>query len=181
MDYQISASLAPSCTPWGEAHPRPVLRYGWRFAIVLVALPSCVSYSPDPLTPTDELSVLNARATKSIRVDHRGPGLASWFPLTAQVRLADGLTLGEANALALFYSPAILKARAEARVAGAQVLQAGVLANPALFLGPRLSSGDSKGFQTPSFRIPEAFGFQTDGFQRFQTPSFPRESKHPTF
>ena len=97
MDYQVFAPLAPSCTPWSELRPRSGLRCGWRFAIVLSALSSCVSYSPDPLRPTDELSLLIERATNSVRVDHRGPGLASWFPLEAEVRLEDGLTLAEAN------------------------------------------------------------------------------------
>ena len=115
-----------------------------RAAVALSTLSACVSYTPEPLVPPEELRLLVLRAEESVRVDDRGPWQASWFPLEAEVQLADGLTIGEANALALFYSPAVLAARAEARVAGAQVLQAGVLANPELFLGPRISTEDSQ-------------------------------------
>ncbi|MCC6672631.1 MAG: TolC family protein [Planctomycetes bacterium] len=110
----------------------------------MASLCACVGYAPEPLEPHEALRLLAARAHDDVRFDRPGPWSTDWFPLQAEVRIADGLTLGEANALALFSSPAVRAARAEARVAGAQVLQAGLLANPELFLGPRISTQDSE-------------------------------------
>lgn len=113
--------------------------------VALSVLPACVGYTPQPLEPREELLLLALRAgTNDVGDDQPRPWNASWFPLEAEVRIDDGLTLGEANALALFYSPAVRAARADAGVAGAQVLQAGVLSNPQLFLGPRMSVRDSQ-------------------------------------
>ena len=64
-----------------------------------------------------------------------------WIPLRATVDLGDGLDLPEANTLALSFSPEIRSARSEQKVAGTQLLRAGLLSNPELFLGPRVSSG----------------------------------------
>ena len=113
-------------------------------AVTLLTLPACESYVPQPLEPPAELRLLALRTEASIAVDQQLPWQRSWFPLETEVQFADGLTIGEANALALFYSPAVLKARAEARVASAQVLQAGLLSNPELFFGPRITTQDSE-------------------------------------
>ena len=110
--------------------------------LALVLLGGCITYTPDPLIPADEVQQLLARG-ETVVEQRPGPWGKEWFPLEVEVRLADGLGLGEACALALFHSPALLSARAEAKVAGAQVLQAGLLSNPELFLGPRISTRDS--------------------------------------
>lgn len=139
MGFEISASL--TCRRHVVRSARTVCLIA---AIALSPLSGCVSYAPKPLQPPEELLLLGERAEQDVYIDHQGPWQASWFPLEANVQLADGLTLSEANALALFYSPSVLEARAEVRVAGAQVLQAGLLKNPELFLGPRISTEDSK-------------------------------------
>jgi len=109
-----------------------------------VWLPSCVGYTPDPLEPRDVLELLARRGEQDLHVEAAGPWQPTWFPLASEVTVADGLTLAEANALALTYSPAVRAAHAEARIAGALLLQAGVLGNPQLFLGPRISPRDSE-------------------------------------
>ncbi|MBK8975041.1 MAG: TolC family protein [Planctomycetes bacterium] len=110
----------------------------------MLALSACVSYEPDPLEPENVLRALSQRAEQDVHVDAVGPWRAEWFPLEAAVRIEDGLSLGEANALALFFSPTLRAARADARIAGAQVLQAGILENPQLFVGPRVSVRNSE-------------------------------------
>lgn len=112
-------------------------------AAVALLVAGCVSHGPEPLEPAAVLEELRQRTAAPVRHDLAGPGSDTWFPLLQDVRLDDGLTLAEANALALSYAAPIRVARAEARVAGAQVLRAGVLANPQLVVGPRLSSADA--------------------------------------
>lgn len=112
--------------------------------LLLAGVPACVSYAPAPLDPPMELRHLLDRPATTFEPTPVGPWSTQWFPVAAEVVPGDGLTLGEANALALFYSPAVRAARAEAGLAGAQVLQAGLLANPELFLGPRISTSDSE-------------------------------------
>lgn len=111
-------------------------------ALFCGALSGCVSKAPDPLDPLAILSDLRARTSQSLRTENVPVG-SEWFPIAGDVCIEDGLTLDEANALALYYSPAVRVARASAGLSGAQVLQAGVLKNPKVFLGPRISSSDS--------------------------------------
>ena len=120
----------------------------WALASLLLG---CASYEPRPLDPELEFEALLSRGrtpstpgTPSTLdpLDVRAPGEPEWFPLQAQVVLHDGLSLDEANALALFHAPRILRARSAERVAGAQVLSAGLLSNPELFAGPRFSTLD---------------------------------------
>ena len=113
-------------------------------ACTLVFVSGCVSYSPAPIEPFRELAQLEARASESQGLDVVPPGRAEWFPLRANVDLADGLDLGEANALALFHAPDIRAARSVERVSAAQLLQAGLLSNPELFFGPRVSTASGE-------------------------------------
>lgn len=113
------------------------------FPATALALTGCVNHAPRPLEPDAVLTELLRRSEEPAPVAHDGPGSTEWFPFEAEVGLADGLTLAEANALALYYAPQVRVARAGARVTGALVLKAGVLANPQLFAGPRVSSADS--------------------------------------
>ncbi|MBI5852414.1 MAG: TolC family protein [Planctomycetes bacterium] len=112
--------------------------------LLLACFPGCVSYAPDPLDPPVELRLLLERPATAIAQAPAGPWSTGWFPVAAELVPGDGLSLAEANAIALFHSPEVRASRAEAGVAGAQVLQAGLLANPELFLGPRISTQDSK-------------------------------------
>ncbi len=105
-----------------------------------LALPACLSYAPDALEPGVELGLLGERSSGQLSAAHLGPLNTSWFPLREEVEFGDGLSLEEANALALYYSPRILEARADTRIAAAQVLRAGVLANPDFFVGPRFTT-----------------------------------------
>src|SRR5688572_22958949 len=132
------SALAPCTLPCAPARRRR--RFVFLAALVL---PACASYAPDPLRPQEALQQLLQRAGHDVTAQVAGPWQAEWFPLAPQVRVADGLALGEANTLALFYGPSVRAARGQARIAGAQLLQAGVLSNPELFLGPRLSTEDS--------------------------------------
>lgn len=133
------ASGRPGRNPRVPA-PHAVRTTGAGFA--LIVLGGCITYTPEPLIPAAEVRQLLVRG-ETVVAQNPGPWRKEWFPLDSEVRLADGMALGEACALALFCSPALLSARAEAKVAGAQVLQAGLLSNPELFLGPRISTEDS--------------------------------------
>ncbi len=80
----------------------------------------------------------------------------AWLPLATQVDLTDGLTLEEAGTIALSYAPDVVRARTNARIRGAQLLQAGRLGSVQLFVGPRLGLEDG-GFVLPgnvSWQIP---------------------------
>jgi len=81
---------------------------------------------------------------------------AELFPVSAVIALDDGLSLAEANALALFYAPTLVTARGDLELKGAELLRAGLLSNPELFLGPRLAtSGGALIFPASlSLRIP---------------------------
>jgi outer membrane protein TolC len=144
VDSDLSGLVEPTLDGRRATARRARGRWPALVAVAALALPACVSYEADPLEPGDVLRALSERAEQELHLDSAGPWRAEWFPLEAEVRIEDGLSLGEANALALFFSPALRTARSEARIAGAQVLQAGVLQNPELFLGPRISTENSQ-------------------------------------
>ena len=123
---------------------RRVLRYGMTFATAALCA-GCVAYESDPLVPTDELRRLIERSESQVSEEPPSSlvGAETWFPVTQDIDLGDGLTLQEANALALFHAPALVAQRTRHRVAAAQLLQAGLLPNPELFVGPRVSTEDS--------------------------------------
>lgn len=111
---------------------------------VLALVTGCRTYTPMPLDPTAEwetLLGLGDTLSTGPPADHDAPpGEPEWFPLSATIDLADGLDLAEANAVALFHNPRLVEARHQVRVSGAQLLQAGRLENPDLFLGPRFDT-----------------------------------------
>lgn len=150
--YEVSFETPASLT-------QPVQRDRTRLGpstVALCVLAGCATYTAAPLDPPDVLALLEQRATGEIDVDaaESSTWQSEWFPLEAQVRLDDGLSLAEANSLALFYAPAVREARAAAQVAGAQVLQAGLLANPQLFVGPMIST------QATEYLIPANLSWQ---------------------
>jgi cobalt-zinc-cadmium efflux system outer membrane protein len=103
----------------------------------------CIRYVPKPLEPTDEVKSLLARIEQPIEEKVSHSLMTKWFPIAEKVSIEDGLNVEEANSLALYYSPEIVQARGEAKIATAQVLSGGLLGNPELFLGPRFTE-DSK-------------------------------------
>ncbi len=113
--------------------------------VVLAMCPACAGYQADPLVPAAELRKLIQRGETAVSRE-LPPSLvgSTWFPITEDIDLGDGLTLQEANALSLFYAPALVAARTRHRVAAAQLLSAGLLPNPELFIAPRLSTSDSQ-------------------------------------
>lgn len=140
----------------------------------LLAVIGCTQYRPVPLRPLHEHDVLTTREQTSLRLtlsaDHATP--QEWIPFATEVQLDDGLTLREANTLALFYAPEVLSARREARLAGAQILQAGRLANPELSVGPRLSTTDA------SLILPVALAWEVSGGQARQAERALATSQH---
>jgi cobalt-zinc-cadmium efflux system outer membrane protein len=120
-----------------------IIRQHARISLVVGAylLTSCAGYSPLQVDPFQEIRKLEQRAAQPLQFEVPPRGNPSWIPLRATVDLGDGLDLPEANTLALSFSPEIRSARSEQNVAGAQLLRAGLLSNPELFLGPRISSG----------------------------------------
>ena len=120
----------------------------YRFAAAALMAGSCLlcgcaSYSPQPVEPFAELEKLERRAAAQPEPGISLPAGSEWIALEASVDLSDGLGLAEANTLALYYSPEIRSARNEQQVSAVQVLQAGLLKNPELFVGPRVSSSGS--------------------------------------
>lgn len=121
------------------------------YAAVLAA--GCVSYTADPLVPDAELREVLARGSAPLAVPVASAA-GGWFSVQPDVQLADGLSLDEANALALAYAPAVLAERARQHIAQAQILSAGLLANPEVFVGPRLSTDDA------ALVVPFSLGFR---------------------
>ena len=121
----------------------PILRQSVRIGLVagMSLLSGCVSYSPMEIDPFEEIRKLEQRSDRPLEVQASAPGGPAWLPIKTTIDLSDGLELSEANALALSFSPGIRATRNEMKVAGAQLIQAGLLTNPELFLGPRISSG----------------------------------------
>ncbi len=111
-------------------------------AAAMTLVCGCVSYSPQPIDLFHEIEQLEQRASETHELEVVAPGSAEWLPLEANIDLTDGLDLAEANALALFYAPEIREARSAERVSAAQLFRAGLLSNPQLFLGPRVSTKD---------------------------------------
>lgn len=126
----------------------------WRWpAYAILALlglaAGCKTYEPRPLDPSAEWKTLvDLRQNLSLRPlppeDDASSIEPEWFPTTTVIDLEDGVTLAEANALALFHNPALVQARHRVNVSGSQLLQAGLLENPSLFLGPRFSTSGSE-------------------------------------
>lgn len=121
----------------------PILRQSVRIGLVvgMSLLSGCASYSPMEIDPFEEIRKLEQRSDRPLEVQPSAPGSPAWLPIKTTIDLSDGLELSEANALALSFSPGIRATRNEMKVAGAQLIQAGLLTNPELFLGPRISSG----------------------------------------
>lgn len=115
--------------------------------VLSMGLVGCQTYQPRLLDKESEWKALvelgrdlslEGRVQEELATSNR-----EWFPLALEVDLDDGLTLSEANSIAIFYNSELLQSRHHARIAGAQLIQAGLLKNPELFLGPRFSSDPS--------------------------------------
>lgn len=125
-------------TPRPTAPARPAPRC---VVIVLMALAgACRSYVPAPLEPSAELAALARRLAHLPGSSTPDRASSDWFPLATEIALDDGLDLAEANSLALVCAPELRAARDAARISGAELLGAGVPANPELVLGPRITT-----------------------------------------
>lgn len=96
-------------------------------------LTGCRSYQPDPLAPTEHRETWHARTPGdepvrkfAQRLSQQGDAAATTFDP------ADGLTLGEAELVAMIYNPDLRLARLEAGVAEASVEHAGRWDDPEL-------------------------------------------------
>ncbi|MHC4389925.1 MAG: TolC family protein [Planctomycetota bacterium] len=127
-------------------------------ALLCAVSAGCATYEPVPLVPADELAALVYRAATDPAAPElrRGDLPDTWFPLAPQVQFDDGLSLAEVNALALQYSSAVVLARTAVGEAEAEALGAGVLPNPELYVGARVSTAGA-GVVVPltlSWRLP---------------------------
>jgi cobalt-zinc-cadmium efflux system outer membrane protein len=102
-------------------------------------LASCATYEPAPLEPSALYEDLQQRGTTTLS-DAAPQSPSPWFPLASVIAPEDGLTLAEANTLALIYSPAIRAVRLRAKTSRVAALYAGLLENPELSLGPQIST-----------------------------------------
>ena len=139
-----------------SARPTYRLFAGVLLALTLSTTMACARFEPSPLEPIAEYDVIAARATTtSIPPAPRHLRLDDLFPVADRVVPTDGLTLAETNALALFHAPALVAARRDLRLQGAELLRAGLLSNPELFLGPRIAEGGALIFPASlDFEIP---------------------------
>jgi outer membrane protein TolC len=126
-------------------------------SIFLSFFGGCTPYVPQPLKPSEEINAVLSRLENPLidKVDGSVTVQTStWFPTVQEINFEDGLTLAEANTVALFYSPEIVKARAESKISKAQLLGAGLLSNPDLFAGPRFTNRKGNEIFPFSFTFP---------------------------
>jgi cobalt-zinc-cadmium efflux system outer membrane protein len=97
-------------------------------AIVTLLLPAACASNPAAVTPQTVSSGIAERA----RIDPQGWPTRERGALPPGVSLADGLTLEEASAAALWNNPAFQLALTDLGVARADVTEAGLLRNPVL-------------------------------------------------
>lgn len=126
----------------------------------------CASYKPVPLVPLDEYEAIRLRGVSEHSVSkdtasgrsgsETGDQEVMGFPIVSVIDPVDGISLPEANTLALYYSPAISERRREYQIAKAILLEAGLPENPEISVGPRWST-EGTGLIFPaslSFEIP---------------------------
>lgn len=113
-------------------------------AVTLAGVVGCRTYEPLPLDPIEEWQALlvrqDERSSSVLLGSSQRPGNIEWFPLAREVDSSDGLDLGEANRLAWYHNAEVLRAREQTRVEIGKLHRAGLLDNPELFLGPRIST-----------------------------------------
>jgi outer membrane protein, heavy metal efflux system len=101
----------------------------------------CVEYIPRPLRPNEEIRKLfeRSRLSTGAEMSRVGEFSQEWLPLADSVDAKDGLSLAEINSVALNFSPELMALRMQERISEAQLLSAGRLSDPELFVGPRLT------------------------------------------
>lgn len=132
--------------------------------LIALCTGACAPYVPEPLDPAREYEDIAARSGAPLAAPAQVAAPKRLFPLSEHVTLQDGITLGEANALGLFYSPRLVTARGQFRLRGAELLRAGLLPNPQLFLGPRFSTTDGTLIMPGSLsvRVPLGGGLEAE-------------------
>ncbi|MEZ6197134.1 MAG: TolC family protein [Planctomycetota bacterium] len=129
---------------------------------LLSALTACVQYEARPLDPDAERAAIAGRMRPAELPALPPSGDPETFPLASTVDATDGLGLDEANALALTHAPALVAARSELRLRGAELLRAGLLENPELFLGPRIDTSGGGLIFPASLRLAIPLGGRLD-------------------
>lgn len=120
---------------------------------LLIACTGCEHPESEPLDPVAELGLMAARSRRAEVVTASSNLPAELFPLAGRVDPGNGLTLAEADTVALLYAPALAAARRDLRLRSVELLRAGLLPNPELFLGPRLTTRDG------GLVLPASLGF----------------------
>jgi cobalt-zinc-cadmium efflux system outer membrane protein len=107
-----------------------------RRLIVLVPLiiAGCVSYEPAPVDPSGILADLRAISLNEPMTPDHEESSSDESGITPPPTFdpTDGLTIDEAAAVAVTFNPALRASRAEAGVAAAQLVEAGLLPDPTL-------------------------------------------------
>lgn len=110
-------------------------------ALLAAALPTgCATYTPKPLVPLEEYEAIRLRSVSQHDGSQTADAEVFGFPVASEINPSDGISLAEANTLALFYSPKILERRRELQIADAILLEAGLPENPEVSIGPRWST-----------------------------------------
>jgi cobalt-zinc-cadmium efflux system outer membrane protein len=107
----------------------------WLLATLAVALAGCQPYRAKPLDWPGHEAEWSARSPASPEVRAYAHQLMAADPVddrTVKFDVADGLTIGEARAVALLFNPALRAARLRARVPAVGAAEAGRWADPAL-------------------------------------------------
>ena len=115
-------------------------------SLLLPALlvPGCVSYTPEPLVPADELAALRHTSFADVIAEHAAPGTRT-AGVTPAFDLTDGLSEDELIAVALTLNPDLHARRLEIGAAEALLIGAGVLPNPEVGVSWRTGIGGADG------------------------------------
>src|SRR5687768_15526793 len=100
--------------------------------LLILCLCGCAQYTPAPLDPSADLAELMARSPASGDVAAYARSLAEHDPAAVRYDPSDGLSLAEAEVVALFFNPSLRAARLKAAVPLASAEHAGRWEDPEL-------------------------------------------------
>jgi len=109
----------------------------------MILLVGCTRYHADRLDPSEENWVLKERTNKAL-VHENQTDYCDRFPIATTVNFESPLSIAEANLVALYYSPIILKAKNDYGIAEGILIDAGAIPNPESFIGPRISTKNGR-------------------------------------
>ena len=117
--------------------------------ICVLALPGCLSYSPEPLTRESVEAALGLPSDKVL--NQRIQALRGPFRHSIAIDGRDGLSPDEAALLAVLVNPALRIERDRRGIAQAQLLQAGLLPNPQVAFAFAAPTGGTTAGATKAF------------------------------